>query len=196
LSTSIAAPVWRNWGRTWGLIVLAALFGTGTFFLLKRSLKDWNDVLEAGTAGTGLLGVLYAVLAVIGLAKGEVIFRRKVLARALARGRSAIGETGWAGDAPLAPFCMLSLYRPWKPAHAISSWVIIPVMVGLAFFFRFGLPSMIGAEMGALVRGPVYFGIALALAYGALVYVVALARFIGWWLSDGRDETLPLPEVA
>lgn len=153
-------------------------------------------MLEAGTAGAGVLGLLYGVLALIGLAKGEVIFRRKVLARALARGRDAIGETGWPGDAPLAPFCMLSLYRPWKPAHAISSWVIIPAMIGLAFFFRFALPSMIGADAGALIRGPVYFGIALALAYGALVYVVTLARFIGWWLADGRDETLPLPAGA
>lgn len=194
MSTSIAVHAWRNWGRVWGLFVLAALFGTGAFFLLRRSLEDWNLVLQKETAGIGLLGLLYAVLALIGLAKGELIFRRKVLARALARGRSAIGETGWAGDAPLAPFCMLSLYRPWKPAHAISSWVLIPLMVGLAFFFRFGLPSMIGSDLGALVRGPVYFGIALALAYGALVYVVMLARFIAWWLGDGRDETVPLPE--
>ncbi len=196
MSTTIALPAWRNWGRAWGLFVLASLFGTGAFFLLRRSLADWSAVLDAGTAGAGLLSVLYAVLALIGLAKGEVIFRRKVLARALARGRNAIGETGWPGDAPLAPFCMLSLYRPWKPAHAISSWVIIPVMVGLAFFFRFGLPTMVGKEMGDLVRGPVYFGIALALAYGALVYVVALARFVGWWVGDGREETLPLPQAA
>lgn len=196
MSTSIAVPAWRNWGRAWGLFVLASLFGTGGFFLLRRSLEDWNIVLHDGTASTGLLGALYAVLALIGLAKGEIIFRRKVLARALARGRSAIGETGWAGDAPLAPFCMLSLYRPWKPAHAISSWVLIPLMVGLAIFFRVGLPAMIGKETGALVRGPVYFGIALALAYGALVYVVMLARFVGWWLGDGRDETLPLPAAV
>jgi hypothetical protein len=111
----------------------------------------------------------------------------------MTRARLAIGETGWAGDAPLAPFCMLSMYRPWKPAHAISSWVIIPAMVALAIFFRFGLPGMIGADWGALVRGPVYFGIGLALAYGAAVYLVALARFVGWWLGDGRDETMPLP---
>jgi uncharacterized membrane protein len=194
LSTSTAQPAWVNWGRAWGIFFLAVVFGVGGFFLFDKSIVDWNDVLREDTASTLVLGILYAVFALVGLVKGEIIFRRKILARALSRARSAIGATGWAGDVPLAPFCMLSMYRPWKPAHAISSWVIIPLMVGLAIFFRVGLPSMIGAEAGALVRGPVYFGIGLALAYGAAVYIVALMRFVGWWLNDGQPETVPLPE--
>jgi hypothetical protein len=199
VTTSLTQPSWRNAGRAWGIFCLAALFAVGAFFLVRRSLTDWHDVLERETASPLTLGLLYGVLAVIGVVKGEIIFRRKVLARALARARSAIGETGNLADLPLAPFCMLSLYRPWKVAHAISSWVIIPVMVGLAVFFRIGLPAMVGPEpggMGALVRGPVYFGIGLALAFAALVYLVALIRFVGWWLNDGRDETIPLPEIA
>lgn len=193
MSTSTAQPGWVNWGRAWGILVLAALFGTGSFFLFRRSLEDWSYLLEKDVAGSTTLAVLYGVVALVGLAKGEFIFRRKVLTRALTRARSAIGETGWVGDALLAPFCMLSLYRPWKIAHAISSWVLIPLMVGLAIFFRVGLPSMIGEETGALVRGPVYFGIGLALAYGAVVYLVALARFLGWWLGGSSADAIPLP---
>jgi hypothetical protein len=197
VTNSLTQPGWRNAARAWGIFCLAGLFGTGAFFLIRRSFEDWRDVSAAGTASQTLLGILYAVLALIGAVKGDIVFRRKVLARALARARSAVGETGNILDVPLAPFCMLSLYRPWKIAHAISSWVIIPVMIGLAVFFRVGLPSLIGAEPGgngALVRGPVYFGIGLALAYGALVYLVALARFVAWWQGDGRPETMPLPE--
>lgn len=196
MTSSSTQPAWRNPARAWGIFVLAALFGVGAFFLLRRAFEDWSDVLDKGTAGVTLLGILYAVLALVGLAKGEVIFRRKILARALARARSAIGETGNVVDLPLAPFCMLSMYRPWKPAHAISSWVLIPLMVGLAIFFRVGLPGMIGAETGALVRGPVYFGIGLALAYGAAVYLIALVRFVGWWASGCRPDAIPLPEVT
>lgn len=195
MTSSLTQPGWRNPARAWGILCLAGLFGIGAFFLVRRSFEDWADVIDKGTAGATVLGILYAVLALVGLAKGEIIFRRKVLARALTRAHSAVGETGNIIDLPLAPFCMLSMYRAWKVAHAISSWVLIPLMVGLAFFFRFGLPAMIGPETGALVRGPVYFGIGLALAYGALVYLAALARFVGWWLGGAAGE-MPLPAPA
>src|SRR5262245_38591902 len=123
---------WRNWGRAWGILALAGLFGIGGYFLIKRSLEDYHRLVHEYDYAAPLVGTLYLVLALIGLVKGEIIFRRKVLARALMRARAALGETGWKGDLLLAPFCMLSLYRPWKPAHAISSWVLIPLMVGLA----------------------------------------------------------------
>jgi hypothetical protein len=70
-------------------------------------------------------------------------------------------------------------------------------MVGLAFFFRLGLERMgLSPENAALVRGPVYFAIGLALAYGALVYLAALVRFLGWWTSDRRPETIPLAPLG
>jgi hypothetical protein len=198
VSDATTEPAWRNIGRAWGMFVLACLFGVGCYFLCRRSLEDWN-ALMVPTQGQSppspvLVFTLYAVLAIVGLAKGEVIFRRKVMARSLARARSAIGETGWPGDAFLAPFCMLSLYRPWKISHALSSWLLIPLMVGLAFFFRFGLAGFVDPTTESLVRGSVYFGIGLALAYGALVYLAALVRFIGWWLSGAARESMPLPE--
>jgi len=193
LTTSTHEPAWRNPARAWGLLVLATLFGVGGFFLFRRSLEDYLLVLDQEAASPVVVNLLYGVLAVVGLAKGEVIFRRKVMARALARGRDAIGE-GCSCDLPLAPFVMLSMVRPWKRSHAISSWVLIPLMVGLAFFFRFGLEAMgMSATTAALVRGPVYFGIALALAYAAALYLVALLRFVGWWMTDGKPETIPLP---
>ena len=169
---------WKNWARAWGILVLAGLFAIGGYFLIKRSLVDYSDLKETYSYSPILVGSLYLILALVGLAKGELIFRRKILARALTRARAAIGETSWVGDLPLAPFLMLSMYRPWKKAHAISSWVLIPLMVGLAIFFRLGLPSLIGESAGALARGPVYFGVGLALVYGAVVYVAALAKLI------------------
>lgn len=193
MSETDGAP-WRNWGRAWGILVLAGLFGTGGFFLIRRSFADYHDLVHSYSFAPALVGTLFLILALVGLAKGEIIFRRKVLARALTRARAAIGETGWAGDLPLAPFCMLSLYRPWKPAHAISSWVLIPLMVGLAFLFRFGIPALVGEETGAMLRGPVYFGVGVALVYGAAVYLVALGRLVSWWSSDGQEATMPLPE--
>src|SRR4051794_14444309 len=72
LATSTAIPTWVNAGRAWGMFFLAAVFGVGSFFLFRRSLEDWHNVLEKGTAGGVLLGVLYAVLALIGLVKGEI----------------------------------------------------------------------------------------------------------------------------
>lgn len=192
MSTISTLPTWVNAGRAWGMLVLAALFGVGGFFLFRRSFQDWNLLQEANTSAALLYG-LYGGLGLIGLVKGEMIFRRKVMARSLSRARDAIGETGWAGDAPLAPFCMLSLYRPWKTAHAISSWVLIPIMVGLAFFFRFGLEAMgMDKTTAALIRGPVYFAIGIALIYGLGVYAVALVRFLGWWLG-GAAGPIPLP---
>jgi hypothetical protein len=44
----------------------------------------------------------------------------------------------------------------------------------------------------ALVRGPVYFAIGIALVYGACVYLMALVRFLGWWLG-GAGGPVPLP---
>src|SRR5262245_55078037 len=72
VTTSTTQPSWRNVARAWGIFCLAALFGVGAFFLVRRSLVDWHDVLEQGTAGQTLLGALYAVLALIGLVKGEI----------------------------------------------------------------------------------------------------------------------------
>jgi hypothetical protein len=188
-----ASPCWAQCGRAWGIFLLGLLFGIGAFFLMRRSFVDWP---LAETTGGFWAYLLYGLIGLVGLAKGEVIFRRKVMARSLARARQAIGETGWRGDGPLAPFCMLSLYRPWKTAHAISSWVLIPLMVGLAIFFR-NLEGMgFSASTAALIRGPVYFGIGLALAYGAGVYLLALGRFLAWWAQDGRPETLPLPSSS
>jgi hypothetical protein len=189
--TALAGPAWRNLGRAWGLLFLAGLFGAGGYFLLKRSLEDWQTLLPVGEpapVSPALVYLLYGLLAVLGLAKGEVIFRRKIVARTVARAQRAIGETGWAGDAPLAPFCLLSLYRPWQRAHAISSWLIIPLMIALAVICRVFLDP--------LERGPIYFGVGLALAYASLVYVYYLVRFLAWWVADARPETLPLPEAA
>jgi hypothetical protein len=198
LSESATSPAWQNWARCWGILVLGALFGVGGYFLFRRSLEDWRLLREGGEPpfAPGLVYALYALVGLVGLVKGEIIFRRKVLARSLARARQAVGETGWIGDLPLAPFCLLSMYRPWKPAHAISSWVIIPIMVGLAFFFRFGLGLLgMGDATQAIVRGPIYFGIGLALAYGSGVYAVYLLRLVAWWLTAPTPETIPLPAL-
>lgn len=185
---------WRNWGRAWGILMLAALFGIGGFFLIKRSIADYKFLIGSpNDYAPAMVGTIYLILGVIGVAKGEFIFRRKVLARAMTRAHSAIGETGWKGDVPLAPFCMLSMYRPWKKAHAISSWVLIPLMVGLALLFRFVFPSIVGEATGALLRGPVYFAVGLALLYAAAIYLVALGRLVSWWASDGQETSIPLP---
>jgi hypothetical protein len=193
VSTAAAQPGWVNAGRVWGILVLGALFGVGGYFLLRRSFADWPTAAEASPT---LVYVLYVLVGLAGLVKGEIIFRRKVMARSLARARQAIGETGWVGDAVLAPFCMLSLYRPWKIAHALSSWLLIPLMVGLAVFFR-NLERMGVADgTAALIRGPIYFGIGLALIYGCLVYLIALFRFLAWWQGNGQPETNPLPAPA
>jgi hypothetical protein len=171
----------KTLGQLWGLLVLTVLFGMGGYRLtLKGATLFQPEPIYYG---------VYSLLLAFGAAKGEFLFRRKFIPRTLARGRDALGETGWRGDYVLAPFCMLSLYRPWQKKHAILSWVLLPVMVALAVIFARDdiIPD-------SAFKGGVDLAIGLALAYAALVYVVYGMRFLSWWVFGPSDPaTMPLP---
>jgi hypothetical protein len=171
----------KTLGQLWGLLFLTALFGFGAYRLLSKGIDLFRP--EA------VYFVLYGLLTLIGAAKGEFVFRRQFINRTLARGRTALGETGWDGDYVLAPFCMLSLYRPWQTKHLVISWVLIPVMVALAILF-------VAVIADGPFKGAVDWGIGLALAYAALILLVYLLRFLWWLLVESANQrTIPLPEL-
>lgn len=132
---------------------------------------------------------LYGFIILLGVGKSFAIFYRKMVPRTLARCRSALGETGWSMDYLLAPFCMLSLYRPWKKKHAILSWIVIPVMVLLAVSFILWVPD-------SVIKAAVDWAVGGALAFAALLYVWALIRFIGWLVMGAKIEQHPFPATA
>jgi hypothetical protein len=182
----------KTLGQLWGQLFLIALFGMGGFRLTDKAVGFTHDrgltESDSPMQPRGVIDfALYGLLLVLGAGKAEMLFRRKFIPRTLARARDALGETGWKGDYPLAPFCMLSLYRPWKKKHLILSWVLIPAMVGLAVLFVAVIPD-------SPFKGAVDLGIGLALFYGAVVYLIYLLRFIAWWLGQGANpETMPFP---
>ncbi len=172
-------PLSKTLGQLWGLLFLTALFAMGGYRLTLKGVELFKPELA--------YFLWYGVLLVLGAGKGEFLFRRQFIHRTLARGR-ALGETGRAGDYLLAPFCMLSLYRPWQRKHQIVSWVLIPAMVTLAILFLTVVPD-------GSFKGAVDFGIGLALAYGALIYLMYLGRFLAWWFTGTTTQTNPLPEL-
>src|SRR4051794_12949676 len=100
----------KTLGQLWGILFLGLLFGMGGYRLLGKVFLPARDgspplIESALTMGDYLI---YAAALVFGFGKAEMLFRRKFVPRTLARARSALGETGWAGDYVLAPFCMLS----------------------------------------------------------------------------------------
>jgi hypothetical protein len=178
-------PAAKTLGQLWGIAFWAFIFGSGAFRLILKFFK----ICENNPPSTVGDYALYAIILLLGVGKAEFLFRRKLVQRTLARARDALGETGWSGDYWLAPFCMFSFYRPWSKKHMILSWVIVPIMVGLALLFAFG-------DMNPIFQGAVDLAIGLALAYAALVYVIFFVRVLAWWVTDAKKETIPLPEKA
>jgi hypothetical protein len=161
----------RSWGKwlaqLWGLAFVFSVFGIGSFNLLVKGLGyliefDFETSLS------------YGIMLVLGFAKGEFLLRRSFVARVVARAQDALGETGaYLLDYVLAPFCMLSLYRPWLTKHAIISWVLIPIMIGLTTIFArddivTGFKTGGYWFRGETIRGGVDFGIGFALGYAAI----------------------------
>lgn len=185
MSDAVAAPVRQPVGKTlgqlWGMLFLMALFATGAWRLLGKGFGLLPEALL-----TNLDYFVFGALVVFGAAKAEFLFRRTFIPRTLARAREALGETGWSGDYWLAPFCMLSFYRPWQRKHQIMSLLLIPLMVGLAVFFVIGpVPDSIKAAVDV--------GIGLALLFAALHYLYALLLTLVWWLGGAAEESHPLP---
>jgi hypothetical protein len=170
-------PLGRTLGQLWGTFFLAVLFGMGAYRLTAKGCR----LFEPETS----YFVVYAVLLIFGAAKGEFLFRRKFVARTLARGRDALNSSL---DYVLAPFCMLSFYRPWSIKHAVLSWAIVPIMVGLAVLFAH--PTLLPDNE---YKGGVDMAIGLALAYTAGIFVVYWFRVLGWWLTGGTADSIPLP---
>ena len=188
----------KSLGQIWGLIFLAVLFGMGGYRLMKKAYVltyvgtrvTLDDPLVChGIPITAFDWFLLGLIILLGVGKAYGIFYRKLVPRTLARCRTALGETGWKMDYLLAPFCMLSLYRPWKKKHAILSWVLIPVMVLLAVTFILWVPD-------SVIKAAVDWAVGGALAFGALLYVVALLRLIGWLATGAKMENHPFPASA
>jgi len=171
-------PLGRTLGQLWGILVLAVVFGMGAYRLTAKGMRLFDS--EAG-----YYYAVYAVLLVLGVAKGEFLFRRKFVPRCLARARDALLGVL---DYILAPFCMLSFYRPWSVKHAILSWAIVPIMVGLAILFASPEPIPDGA-----FKGGVDMAIGLALAFTAAIFVVYWFRVLGWWIAGANADSIPLP---
>jgi hypothetical protein len=184
----------RTLGQLWGLIALAALFGMGGFRLLKKAytltyVGTGEPPVCHGIPITWYDWAFLGACILLGLGKAYGIFYKKMIPRTLARCRTALGETGNSLDYLLAPFCMLSLYRPWKVKHAILSWLVVPVMVMLAVSFVVWVPD-------SIYKSSVDWGVGLALALASLVYLVALLRFLGWLLTGAKPEHHPFPPSA
>lgn len=171
----------KTLGQLWGILFLLALFSQGGYRLLLKGI----DLFQRH-ALTNTDYLIFGVLLVFGCAKAEMLFRRVFIQRTLARAREALGETGWTGDYWLAPFCMLSLYRPWQKKHQIMSFLLIPIMVGLAVYFAIG-------DINPVFKGAVDIAIGFALSYAAVFYLIALLRVLGWWLAGAKEATCPLP---
>jgi hypothetical protein len=173
-------------------LVLGVLFGTGAYRLLKKAYELTFVDLGQGPPGYPISArdyFLFGVLILLGLVKAYVIFQKRLIPRTLARARLALGETGNSWDYLLAPFCMLSLYRPWKRKHAILSWVIIPVMVTLAVCF-------IVLDIPPVFKAAVDWAVGLALGWAALLYALAFLQVLLWTVTGKRPERNPLPTHA
>ena len=184
----------RTLGQIWGLVALALLFGMGAYRLLMKAYTlTYVGTGEPPTClGIPITWYDWAILGgciLLGLGKAYGIFYKKMVPRTLARCRTALGETGNSLDYVLAPFCMLSLYRPWKVKHAILSWLVVPVMVLLAVSFVVWVPD-------SPQKAAVDWGVGLALAIASLLYVMALLQFLGWLISGAKLERHPFPAVA
>ena len=170
-------PLAKTLGQLWGILVLAAVFGMGAYRLTAKGIR----LFEPETS----YYLMYGVLVIFGAAKGEFLFRRKFVPRTLARARDALNSKL---DLILAPVCMLSFYRPWSVKHAVLSWLIVPVMVGLAILFAGQEPIPDGP-----FKGGVDLAIGLALAFTAAIFVVYWFRLVGWWFAGANAESIPLP---
>jgi len=188
----------KTLGQIWGLLALAALFGMGGYRLMKKAYMLTYVGISAGPDQplicygipiTAFDWFLYGLIILLGVGKAYAIFYRKMVPRTLARCRTALGETGWSMDYLLAPFCMLSLYRPWKKKHAILSWIVVPVMVLLAVSFILWVPD-------SVFKAAVDWAVGGALAFAALLYVIALLRFIVWLVMGAKTEKHPFPASA
>lgn len=178
----------KTLGQIWGLLALAALFGMGGYRLLNKAYS-LTYLQTEGIPLTAFDWFLYGLIILLGVGKAYAIFYRKMVPRTLARCRTALGETGWSMDYLLAPFCMLSMYRPWKKKHAILSWIVIPVMVLLAVSFVLWVPD-------SVFKAAVDWAVGGALAFAALLYVVALVRLLGWLAMGAKFEKHPFPANA
>ncbi len=188
----------KTLGQFWGLIFLAVLFGMGGYRLMYKAYlltyvgvnaEDGKSLIYPGIPITAYDWFIYGLIILLGVGKAYGIFYRKLVPRTLARCRTALGETGWSMDYLLAPFCMLSMYRPWKKKHAILSWVLIPVMVLLAVSFILWVPNRVE-------KAAVDWAVGGALAFAALLYVVALLRLVGWLAMGAKFEKHPFPASA
>jgi hypothetical protein len=180
-------PAGKTFAQLWGILGLGVLFGTGAYRLMHKAYVLTTS--EAGQALTTVDWLLYGLLIPLGLVKAYVIFQKRLVPRTLARARLALGETGWWGDYPLAPLCMLSLYRPWKRKHAILSWALIPIMVTLAVCFIVVVPD-------SVVKAAVDWAVGLALAWAAVLYGGAFVQVLVWAASGKRPERNPLPATT
>lgn len=178
----------KTLGQIWGLLALAALFGMGGYRLLNKAYS-LTYLQTEGIPLTAFDWFLYGLIILLGVGKAYAIFYRKMVPRTLARCRTALGETGWSMDYLLAPFCMLSLYRPWKKKHAILSWIVIPVMVLLAVSFVLWVPD-------SVFKAAVDWAVGGALAFAAVLYVVALVRLLGWLAMGAKIEKHPFQASA
>ena len=178
----------RTLGQCWGLIALGALFGMGAWRLLRKAYL-LNYVDSAGIPITWYDWALLGLMILLGIGKAYMIFYKKLVPRTLARCRTALAETGSSLDYLLAPFCMLSLYRPWKVKHAILSWLVVPVMVLLAVSFVLWVPD-------SPFKAAVDWAVGGALAFASLLYVLALFQFLAWLIPGSKPEKHPFPATA
>jgi hypothetical protein len=166
-------------GQVWGILFLTGLFGSGAYRLTTKGIQIYQDHPPLTT----LDYLIYGGIFVLGMAKAEVLFRRALVRRTLARARHALLTPL---DYLLAPFCMFSFYRPWVRKHQITSLILVPIMVCLAVYFTLG-------DIHPTLKGAVDLAIGLALGYAALGYLYALLRLIAWRLSGAAPEANPLP---
>lgn len=178
-------------GQIWGLIGLALLFGMGSYRLLRKAilLTYFGEGNPPGMPITWYDYPIFGIIILLGIGKAYMIFYKKLVPRTLARCRMALGETGNSLDYLLAPFCMLSLYRPWKMKHAILSWLVLPLMVLLAVSFILWVPD-------GPFKAAVDYAVGGALGFAALLYIVALFRLLGWLGTGAMTENHPFPKSA
>ncbi|HQR06679.1 MAG TPA: hypothetical protein PLN21_07650 [Gemmatales bacterium] len=166
-----------------------ACYGIKSFLSSLFNTNGNEPTVLHGIPITAFDWFLFGLIILLGVGKGYAIFYRKMVPRTLARCRTALGETGWSMDYVLAPFCMLSLYRPWKRKHAILSWIVVPVMVMLAVSFILWVPD-------SVFKAAVDWAVGGALAFAALLYVFNLLRLLGWLATGAKFEKHPFPANA
>lgn len=165
--------------QAWGILFLTGLFGSGAYRLTSKGVQ----IFQEHPPLTSLDYLIYGGVLVLGMAKAEMLFRRALVHRTLARARHALLSPL---DYLLAPFCMFSFYRPWVRKHQITSLILVPVMVCLAIYFAIG-------DIHPTLKGAVDLAIGLALGYAAAWYLFALLRLVAWRLSGAAPEANPLP---